>query len=106
MIKLIPPAEDAVEKLSIDNTNNVVLVGTQELKLEDVFKTILNLDDGWGYKVRSRKGLGTGRMRHLKDVPRKFRNGFRAENTFVKAIGGKKDNKTGKKAKVPRRRLK
>jgi hypothetical protein len=44
-------------------------------------------------------------MRYLKDVPRKFRNGFRTDNTFVKAIGEKKQN-NGKKAKIPRRRLK
>jgi hypothetical protein len=44
-------------------------------------------------------------MSHLKDVPRKAKNGFRTENVFVKAIGGKKDNK-GKRATIPKRRLK
>ena len=44
-------------------------------------------------------------MSHLKDVPRKAKNGFRTENVFVKAIGGKKDTK-GVRAIVPRRRLK
>ena len=44
-------------------------------------------------------------MSHLKDVPRKAKNGFRTENTFVKAIGGKKTT-GGKRATVPKRKLK
>jgi hypothetical protein len=64
------------------------------------------IDDGWGCKVRSRKGQGTGRMRYLKDVPRRFRNGFRTENSFAKAVGERKITAKGKKAKIPRRRLK
>lgn len=36
MIKLIPLAEDAEEKLSTDNINNVVPAGIPEQKLEDV----------------------------------------------------------------------
>jgi len=45
-------------------------------------------------------------MSYLKDVPRKAKNGFRSENVFVKAIGGKKANPEGKRAVIPRRRLK
>lgn len=44
-------------------------------------------------------------MKHLKDVPNKAKNNFRSGNAFVKAIGGKKDTK-GKRATIPRRRLK
>jgi large subunit ribosomal protein L37e len=32
-------------------------------------------------KVRGRKGLGTGRLRYLKDLPRRFKNGFRSGTT-------------------------
>lgn len=31
----------------------------------------------WGQKAIGRKTTGTGRMRHLKDLPRRFKNGFR-----------------------------
>ncbi|OAV92309.1 large subunit ribosomal protein L37e [Puccinia triticina 1-1 BBBD Race 1] len=31
----------------------------------------------WGAKAKRRHTTGTGRMRHLKDVPRRFKNGFR-----------------------------
>ncbi|KAL9127170.1 MAG: hypothetical protein Q9217_003903 [Psora testacea] len=30
----------------------------------------------WGVKAKRRKTTGTGRMRHMKDIPRKFKNGF------------------------------
>ncbi|KAK9721366.1 60S ribosomal protein L37B [Basidiobolus ranarum] len=31
----------------------------------------------WGEKAKRRKTTGTGRMRHLRDVARRFKNGFR-----------------------------
>ncbi|MBW0489473.1 hypothetical protein O181_029188 [Austropuccinia psidii MF-1] len=31
----------------------------------------------WGQKAKRRHTTGTGRMRYLKDVPRRFKNGFR-----------------------------
>lgn len=31
----------------------------------------------WGKKAIGRKTTGTGRMRHMKDLPRRFKNGFR-----------------------------
>ncbi|THH32017.1 hypothetical protein EUX98_g2137 [Antrodiella citrinella] len=37
----------------------------------------------WGQKAKRRKTTGTGRMRYLKDVSRRFKNGFR-ENTVAK----------------------
>jgi len=33
--------------------------------------------DQWGQKAIGRKTTGTGRMRYLKDLPRRFKNGFR-----------------------------
>lgn len=30
----------------------------------------------WGEKAKRRKTVGTGRMRYLKDVSRRFKNGF------------------------------
>jgi large subunit ribosomal protein L37e len=38
----------------------------------------------WSTKAKRRRTTGTGRMRHLKDMPRKFKNGFR-EGTEAKA---------------------
>ena len=32
--------------------------------------------DNWGEKAKRRKTDGTGRMRYLKDVSRRFKNGF------------------------------
>ena len=40
------------------------------------YLTILFLDN-WGSKAKRRKTTGTGRMRHLKIVHRRFRNGFK-----------------------------
>ncbi|KIK01967.1 hypothetical protein K443DRAFT_543642 [Laccaria amethystina LaAM-08-1] len=37
----------------------------------------------WGQKAKRRKTTGTGRMKYLKDVSRRFKNGFR-ENTVAK----------------------
>ena len=33
--------------------------------------------DNWSVKAIRRKTTGTGRMRYLKDLPRRFKNGFR-----------------------------
>jgi hypothetical protein len=32
--------------------------------------------DNWSEKGKRRKTVGTGRMRTLKDIPRRFKNGF------------------------------
>merc|ERR1712027_84334 len=45
---------------------------------------------GWSVKARRRKTTGTGRMRHLSVVRRRFRNVFR-EGTVAKKIGSKKE---------------
>ncbi|KAF8058473.1 RpL37a [Scenedesmus sp. PABB004] len=39
----------------------------------------------WGQKAIRRKTTGTGRMRHLKDLPRRFKNGFREGTQASKA---------------------
>merc|ERR1712194_182489 len=36
---------------------------------------------GWSKKALRRKSTGTGRCRHLKSLPRKFKNGFREGGT-------------------------
>ena len=50
-------------------------------KLEDVKTLIVNLIDEWSDKGKRRKTTGTGRMRHLKSLPTKFKNGFRSGQT-------------------------
>ncbi|KAG6910054.1 hypothetical protein DXG01_013500 [Tephrocybe rancida] len=40
----------------------------------------------WGQKAKRRKTTGTGRMRHLKDVSRRFKNGFRENTTATKRV--------------------
>merc|ERR1711909_261741 len=37
----------------------------------------------WSIKARRRKTTGTGRMRHMKVIQRKFRNGFREGTVAV-----------------------
>lgn len=41
------------------------------------------ISDNWSVKAKRRKTTGTGRMRYLKTVRRRFRNGFR-EGTVAK----------------------
>ncbi|KAI4222959.1 MAG: hypothetical protein LQ349_007524, partial [Xanthoria aureola] len=36
----------------------------------------LLITDNWGMKAKRRKTTGTGRMRTMKEIPRKFKNGF------------------------------
>jgi len=59
---------------------------------EKMYNLILNIsyqliiivwfqDDGWGQKVRDRKGQGTGRMRYMKTIARRAKNGFRSGTT-------------------------
>ena len=71
MIKPILHAEDVIEKLSIVNTKDVVHADIPKLKWEDVLINLLILDDGWACKTRRRRGEGTGRMSHMKDVSRR-----------------------------------
>ena len=37
----------------------------------------LPLSDNWSTKAIGRRTTGTGRMRYLKPLPRRFKNGFR-----------------------------
>ena len=36
----------------------------------------ISCTDNWGEKAKRRKTTGTGRMRTMKGIPRKFKNGF------------------------------
>ena len=56
-------------------------------------------------KVRGRKGQGTGKMKYLKEVPRKFRNQFRCENVYKKALPEKEKKKELTYSKVPAKKL-
>jgi nitrogen fixation protein len=69
MTRLMVYVEDVQERHTIYNTRDVVHVDIPKPNLEDVI--LSNIDDGWGCKTRARRGQGTGRMKHLKDVPRK-----------------------------------
>eukprot|EP00980_Cylindrotheca_fusiformis_P030707 scaffold25278_cov132-Cylindrotheca_fusiformis.AAC.8 len=40
----------------------------------------------WGQKAKGRRTVGTGRMRYLKDMTRKFKNGFREGTQAKKQI--------------------
>ncbi|KAF4610952.1 hypothetical protein D9613_006561 [Agrocybe pediades] len=45
----------------------------------------------WGQKAKRRKTTGTGRMRYLKDVSRRFKNGFRENTVAKKRVSAKTD---------------
>jgi hypothetical protein len=58
------------ERPSTINIKDAELALTLPPRPEDVIHSLI-LDDGWGYKVRGRKGQGTGRMSHLKTIKQK-----------------------------------
>ncbi|CAG8722280.1 9307_t:CDS:2, partial [Gigaspora margarita] len=64
-----PCAADAVGVLSIIKRKLVLNVGTLPQRPEAV--------NNWSVKGKRRKTTGTGRMRYLKHVSRRFKNGFR-----------------------------
>ncbi len=44
--------------------------------------TLICVADNWSLKAKRRTGAqGTGRMKHLKTMPRRFKNGFRENST-------------------------
>ena len=45
----------------------------------------LFLSDNWSVKAIGRRTTGTGRMRYLKHLPRRFKNGFR-EGEYARPI--------------------
>jgi len=45
----------------------------------------------WAQKAKRRRTTGTGRMRHMKDLPRRFKNGFR-EGTTAKPMKASQKN--------------
>ena len=49
-----------------------------------IFYVFVDFLDNWSMKAKRRRTTGTGRMRYLKVVRRKFRNGFR-EGTEAKS---------------------
>ena len=66
--------------------------------------------DGVLIKVRGRKGQGTGKMKYLKEVPRRFRNNFRCRNSYRAALAGNKKADEGESKQlvrkvIPRRKL-
>ena len=61
--------------------------------------------DGVLRKVRGRKGQGTGNMSYLKDMPRRFKNHFKEENVYKKALPEKEKSKELKRSTIPRRKL-
>ena len=42
--------------------------------------------DNWSQKAIRRKTTGTGRMRYMKDLPRRFKNGFREGALMVRSL--------------------
>ncbi len=107
MIKHILLVEDVEEEPFTGKIKSVVLVDILDLAWDIVILVLIILDDGWGCKVRARKGQGTGRMSFLKNVPRRAKNGFRENRVLAKIRPERPQNndKQLHKAKIPKRRL-
>jgi large subunit ribosomal protein L37e len=43
----------------------------------------------WAHKALRRRTVGTGRMQYLKDMPRRFKNGFREGTTAKPKVAAK-----------------
>jgi len=84
-------AEDVVSLHTTSKSLDALLADILMPKWEDVIiifcmsthliKINCFKDDGWGQKVRDRKGQGTGRMRYMKTIARRAKNGFRSGTT-------------------------
>jgi len=44
----------------------------------------------WAHKTSRRRGLGTGRMKYMKNIPRRAKNGFRAGTTPTPRVKSEK----------------
>ncbi|KAH9888638.1 hypothetical protein F4778DRAFT_785843 [Xylariomycetidae sp. FL2044] len=70
-------ADDVDAALSTFRSTPAPLADTQLLRLESVcYGPPFVETDNWSEKAKRRKTSGTGRMRYLKDVTRRFKNGF------------------------------
>ncbi|KAH9629043.1 hypothetical protein HF086_007528 [Spodoptera exigua] len=79
-----PCAEGVADPRITSKNQNVHSVDTLQLSCVPVsthilipVKTSLKGFNHWSVKAKRRKTTGTGRMRHLKIVRRRFRNGFK-----------------------------
>ena len=75
----MPLSADAVAKShTTSKGRDAPLVATPKLLSADVlFVVNKGKIDNWGKKAIRRRTTGTGRMRSLKDIPRKLKNGFK-----------------------------
>lgn len=63
----------------IPNTIRGVAVGWKKVCSACGYPSARNRRYNWCKKMIRRKNRGTGRMRYEKDLPRKFKNGFREQ---------------------------
>ena len=84
ILKLTLFAEDVVEWAIISKITLVAHADTQLPDSEDVIIPIIL--DSWSLKVQQRKGVGTGRMRYLKTIPRIFKNNIKGLAKWHKRV--------------------
>ena len=72
-------------EVGINKKREIPLLVTLMLKREDVLFVNLPLLVNWSEKAKRRNTQGTGRMRYLKHVHRRHKNGFR-EGTKPKSV--------------------
>lgn len=63
--------------MKLDHSNPPSISSPQTLPHEQAERFTNTSTDNWGEKAKRRKTTGTGRMRYMKEVSRKFKNGFR-----------------------------
>lgn len=95
MLRLTPPAVAAVRSPSTDKRRSVLAAPTLNPRLDLVSVSQCYLIRcnflfhsfyfavEWGQKAKRRRTTGTGRMRYVRDLPRRFKNGFREGNNNV-----------------------
>ena len=94
--RLIPDVPVAVKYLSTNRKRLVPRVDIQLPRLDivcininisdlSIFKQAFTFIVEWAQKAKRRRTTGTGRMRYMKDLPRRFKNGFR-EGTTAKPM--------------------
>lgn len=70
-------SEEHMRKLRISCCKDTKMYGARDLTKSDRLGADQGVDE-WGEKAKRRKTTGTGRMRYLKSVARKFSNGFQS----------------------------
>ena len=83
-----PSADDAARRATTSRARDAPAAASLTPRLANVGPA--DPDPGWHYKAIQKRGTGSGRMSYLKNVTRRFKNGFRS-GTKAKAVTAAKN---------------